>query len=72
MHHTYPVKIYKACFQNASTYETETWAMEAKILHSLERAEHIMARWLHCVIEGYRKLCIYLLGIQDVADVVAD
>jgi hypothetical protein len=26
------------------TYGTETWAMKAENLHSLERAEHIMVR----------------------------
>ena len=32
-------KIYRACFQSVSTYGTETWAMRAENLKSLERTE---------------------------------
>ena len=32
-------KIYRACVQSVFTYWTETWAMKARNLHSLERRE---------------------------------
>ena len=33
-------KIYRACVQSELTYGTETFAMKAENLYSLERAEH--------------------------------
>ena len=44
-------KIYRACVQSMLTYGTETWAMKAENLHSLERTEQMMVRWM-CVVEG--------------------
>ena len=37
-----------ACVQSVLTYGigTETWAMKAENLHSLERAERMMVRWM--------------------------
>ena len=37
-------KISRACVQSMLTYGTETWAMKAENLHSLERAERVMVR----------------------------
>ena len=39
-------KIYKACVQSALTYGTEAWAMKKANLHSLERMERMMVRWM--------------------------
>ena len=39
-------KIYRACVQSVLSYGTETWAMKAENLHSLERAERMMVRWM--------------------------
>ena len=39
-------KIYKACVQSALTFGTETWAMKEASLHSLERTERMMVRWM--------------------------
>ena len=39
-------KIYKAFVQNALTYGTETWTMKKANLHSLERTERMMVRWM--------------------------
>ena len=33
-------KFHRACVQSVLTYGTETWAMKAENLHSLERVEH--------------------------------
>ena len=38
--------LYRACVWSVLTYGTETWAMKADNLHSLERAERIMVRWM--------------------------
>ena len=35
-------KIFRACVQSVLTYGTETWAMKADNLHSLEKAECMM------------------------------
>ena len=51
------------------TYWTETWAMKAENLHSLERAERMMVRWLRggslknrwCSVDLY-----IVLGVQSV------
>ena len=39
-------RIYSACVQSVLIYETETWAMKADDLKSLERAERMMVRWM--------------------------
>ena len=55
------------------TYGTETWAMKSENLHSLERAERMMVRWLCGVSLKDRKLSevLYcLLGVQSVAEMV--
>ena len=40
------VKVFRACVQSVLTYGTETWAVKAENLHSLERAECMMVRWM--------------------------
>ena len=37
-------KISRACVQSVLTYGSETWALKAEIVHSLERAERMMVR----------------------------
>ena len=65
--------IYSACAQSVLIYGTETWAMKADDLRSLERTERMMVRWMCGVSLKYREcsedLC-NLLGINCVADVV--
>ena len=39
-------KIHKACVQSALIYGTETWAMKKANMHSLERTEWMMVRWM--------------------------
>ena len=54
-------------------YGTETWAMKAENLHSLERAERMMVRWMCGVSpkDWKRSEVLYsLLGVQSVAKVV--
>ena len=66
-------RIYGACVQSVLIYGTETWAMKADDLRSLEKTERMMVRWMCGVSLKDRKrsedLCI-LLGINCVADVV--
>ena len=66
-------RIYSACVQSVLIYGTETWAMKADDLSSLERTERMMVRWMCGVSLKDRKrsedLC-NLLGINRVADVV--
>ena len=66
-------RIYSACVQSVLIYGTETWAMKADNLKSLERTERMMVRWMCGVSLKDRKrsedLC-NLLGINRVADVV--
>ena len=72
---TYRIKgrIYSACVQSVLIYGTETWAMKADDLRSLERTERMMVRWMCGVSLKDRRrsedLC-NLLGINCVADVV--
>ena len=64
--------IFMACVQSVLTYGTETWAMKAENLHSLERAEHMMVRWTCGVSLKDRKqseVLYSLLGVQSVAKV---
>ena len=52
---------------------TETWAMKAENLRSLERAERMMVRWMCGVSLKDRKrskVLYSLLGVQSVAKVV--
>ena len=66
-------KIFRACVQSVLTYETVTWAMKAEKLHSLERAEHTMVRWMYGVSLKDRKrseVLYSLLGVQSMAKVV--
>ena len=66
-------KIYKAHVQSALTYGIETWAMKKANLHSLERTERMMVRWM-CGLSLKDRKCsvdLYsLLGVQNVAEVV--
>ena len=66
-------RIYSACVQSVLIYGTETWALKADDLRSLERTERMMVRWMCGVSLKDRKrsedLC-NLLGINCVADVV--
>ena len=66
-------RIYSACVQSVLIYGTETWAVKAENLRSLERTEHMMVRWMCGVSLRDRKcnedLC-NLLGINHVVDVV--
>ena len=59
-------RIYSACVQSVLIYGTETWAMKADDLRSLERTERMMVRWMCGVSLKDRKpsedLC-NLLGI---------
>ena len=48
-------EIYRACFQSMLTYGTETWAVKAENLYSLERAEHMAVRWMGIVSLRDRK-----------------
>ena len=50
-------KIFRACVQSLLTYGTETWAMKAENLHSLERAERVLVRWI-CVV------CLWRIGSE--------
>ena len=66
-------KIFRVCVQSVLIYGTETWAMKAENLRSLERAERMMVRWMCGVSLKDRKQSedLYsLLGIQNVAKVV--
>ena len=40
------VRIYRACVQSVLIYGTETWAMKADDLKSLERTKRMMVRWM--------------------------
>ena len=56
-------------------YGTETWAMKKASLHSLERTERMMLRWMCGVSLKDRKRSVHawicsLLGVQSVAEVV--
>ena len=65
--------IFRACVQSVLTYGTETWAMKAENLHSLERAERMMVRWMCGVSLKDRKrseILYSLLGVQSVAEVL--
>ena len=66
-------KIFRARVQSVLTYGTEAWAMKAENLHSLERAERMMVRWMCGVSLKDRKRSedLYsLLGVQSMAKVV--
>ena len=66
-------KIFRACVQSVLTYRTEIWAMKAKNLQSLGRAEGMMVRWMCGVSLKDRKqseVLYGLLGVQSVAEVV--
>ena len=66
-------RIYSARVQSVLIYGTETWAMKADDLRSLERTERMMVRWMCGVSLKDRKRSedLYnLLGINRVADVV--
>ena len=66
-------KIFRACVQSVLTYGTETWALKAENLQSLERAERMMVRSMGGVSLNDRKrsgVLYSLLGVQSVAEVV--
>ena len=55
------------------TYLTETGSMKARKLHSLERTECMMVRWMCGVFltnRNYSEDLYSLMGIQSVTDVV--
>ena len=56
-------KIYRACVQSVLTYATETWAMKAENLHSLERTERMMVRWMCGVSLKDRKRSVDLYSL---------
>ena len=56
-------KIYKACVQSVRTYGTETWAMKAANLQSLERTERMMVRWMCGVSLKDRKRSVDLYSL---------
>ena len=65
--------IFEACVQSVLTYGAETWAMKAENLHSLERAERMMVRWMcgASLGDGRQGEILYSpLGVQSVAMVV--
>ena len=66
-------KFFRACVQSVLTYGTETWAMKAENLHSLERAQRMMVRWMCGVSLKDRKrseVLYSLLGVHSMANVV--
>ena len=65
-------KIFRACVQSVLTYGTETWAVKAKNLSSLERVEHMIVRWMCGVSLKDRKqseVLYSLLDVQSMAEV---
>jgi len=65
-------KMFRACVQSVLTYGTETWAVKAKNLQSLGRAERMMMRWMCDVSLKDRKrseVLYSLLGVQSMAEV---
>ena len=54
LHRLYHVKgkIYRACVQSVLTYGTETWAMKAENLHSLESRAYDGEMDVWNVVEG--------------------
>ena len=66
-------KIFRACIQSVLTYGTETWAKKTENLHRLERAEHMIVRWMCGVSLKDKKWSedLYsLLGVQSMAKVM--
>ena len=59
-------EIYKACVQSVLTYGTETWAMKAANLQSLERTGWLMARWMCRVSLKDRKRSVDLYSLLGV------
>ena len=58
---------------SALTYGTETWEMKKANLHSLEKTERMMVRWMCEVSLKDRKRSVDLyspLGVQSVDEVV--
>ena len=53
-------KIYKARVRSPLTYGTETWAMKKANLHSLDRTEQTMVRWMCRVLLKDRKRSVDL------------
>ena len=65
--------IFRACVQGVLVYGTETCAMKAENLHSLERAECMMVGWMCGVSlrDGRQGEVLYcLLGVRSVTGVV--
>ena len=56
-------KIYRACVQSVLAYGTETWAMKKANLHSLERTERMMVRWMCEVLLKDRKRSVDLFVV---------
>ena len=48
------------------TYETDTWAMKAENLHSLERTDRMMVRWMCGVSlkDKKRSVDLYFFGYK--------
>ena len=64
-------RINSACVQSVLIYGTETWAMKADELKSLERAERMMMRWM-CGVSLKDRKCSEdsCTEINCVADVI--
>ena len=59
-------KIYNDCIQTVLTYGTETWATKKANLHSLQRMERIMVRWMCGVSLKDRKCSVALYSLLGV------
>ena len=68
-HTTKKGKIYRACVQSVVTYGTETWVIKDGNLHSLERTEWMMVRWVCRVSLKDRKTQCGFVQSIDVANV---
>src|SRR5206468_10546854 len=66
-------KMYKACVRSVVVYGSETWPMKVEDMHSLERAENMMVRWI-CGVTLKSKISSEelreRLGIESIQDVV--
>ena len=66
-------KVYKACVQRVLVYGSETWPVKTDVMHSLERTERMMVRWMCGVSLKNRVASEELnrrLDVEGVADVV--
>jgi len=56
-------KIYRTCVQSVMVYGSETWAAKAEDVHSLERTEMVMIRWMCGVSLRDRRQNVKLLNM---------